>query len=560
VAWARALAKTLEGLERLAKAEKDGLEKEDGLAGADKEGLEIAQEEGSGLAEKEQSDKARQEGLDRTEPAGLVEPRKEGLERPQEGGLEGAETTHVEGRQKEGSEEAKEGAVRTAAEKNSEGTQKEGFDKESETEDLTRLDGPGSGKVQEECLETATEAGLGTGNCGSERTKTGGLEGPDEDGLAKAEGQVLLETPEDALAGARGLEMEQGLQDAEPEKGVEKFEASQGSVGAQEGGSRAAPERQVEGAEGCHVALLETNTERGEKRKRAAEGEANTEALRKADPGLERGDREKTSTPGPLPSTEDEGTNFKVAKKSRLGETGVDEVGGDMETRESAKDGGEGLGEPTAQIPPGGGPVAGDDVSSPLQLLRVTSAGPGGRIESPAAGTRRSRRSVEGGVETPGRTAPPPRTLAPRYNSRKQIELGEGGKAQGRKSSPEKEAPKEQAIRALSPNAREKESELKAQATAVLRSALAMYRDAVSGLAPVLRAQSLEGKVKSEPDAEGGLPGAGETEGRGEAERLLLRAFTLVHGREAAGVEEVLRLHEDVVKVNFLNVFSEYSL
>jgi hypothetical protein len=560
VAWTRALAKTLEGLEGLAKAEKDGSEKEDGLAGADKAGLENAQNEGLGLAEKEHLEKAREEGLVRTELAGLVEQWKEDLERPQEGGLREADTERVEGRQKEGSGKAEEGAVETTAEKVFEGTRKEGLEKESETEELVRLDGPGLGKVQEECLEIATETGLGTLNFGSEKAKTGALEGLDTEESAKAEGQGLFGTPEDVLVGAQGLDMEQGLRDAEPEKGVKKLEASQGLVGTQEGGSGAAPERQVEDVEKSHVALREAETEKGEKRKRRAEGEANTEALSKADPGLERGNWERTSTPGPLPSTADEGTSSRVAKKSRLGEPGVDEGGGDMETRESAKDGGDELGEPTAQAPPGGGPVAGDDVSSPLQLLRVTSAGRGGREESPAAGTRRSRRSVEGGVETPGRTAPPPRTLAPRCNSRKQSELGDGGKAQGRKPSPEKEAPKEQAIRAQSPSAREKESEFKAQATAVLRSALAMYRDSVSGLAPVLRAQSLEGKVKSEPDAEGGLPGAGGTEGRGEAERMLLRAFTLVHGREAAGVEEVLRLHEDVVKVSSFNAFSRYSV
>lgn len=555
VAWTRALAKTLEGLERLAKAEKDGLEKEDGLAGADKEGLGNRQEEDLGLAEKEHSEKARQEGSEKTEPtAGLIEKRKEGLERPQEGCYGKADTKRVEGRQNGGSEKAEEGTVETTAENISEGTQKEDLEKESETEELTRLDGAGSGKIQEECFETATEAGLGTDKFGSERAKTGRSEGSEKEELAKVEGQDLSETPEHALAGARGLEMEQGLRDAEPDKGAKKLEARQGLVGAQEGGSGAAPERQVEGVEKSHVALLEADTKRGEKRKRAAEEEAQTE-LRSADPRLERGDQKMMSTPGPLPSTAEEGTSSKVAKKSRSGEPGVDEVGGDMETREGEKGGEEELGGPTAQVPPGGGPVAGDDVSSPPQLLRVTSAGGGGRDESPAAGTRRSRRSVEGGVETPGRTAPPPRTLAPRCNSRKQSELGEGGRAQGQKTSTEpaeKEAPKEQAMGAQNPSAREKEGEFKAQATPVLRSALAMYRDSVSGLAPVLSSQSPEGKVKSEPYAEGGLPGAGRTEGRGEAERMLLRAFTLVHGREAAGVEEVLRLHEDVVKVKFL--------
>jgi hypothetical protein len=88
----------------------------------------------------------------------------------------------------------------------------------------------------------------------------------------------------------------------------------------------------------------------------------------------------------------------------------------------------------TAQVLPEGG----DDVSSPLQLLKMSSEGPGGREQSPGAGTGWSwRPGQRGGFRNAWQdVAPVGDSGGPHCNSRKSASSARGAEARGGKPPP----------------------------------------------------------------------------------------------------------------------------
>ncbi|GAQ80329.1 hypothetical protein KFL_000510300 [Klebsormidium nitens] len=348
-----------------------------------------------------------------------------------------------------------------------------------------------------------------------------------------------------ANEGEEGTRVREGL----PEVQSSREPISEGSKEARhEASGAAADERHVSGA----------SEERGEKRKRASEEleEATLGKSPATTSSLEGPKRHRGDSPTAVPTlgsvsdpaaTVEGGEDSRAAKRSRVAEQerneGPETERTDVTEIQTAAAGpGKETGAGSAPTSPGVSLAAPHDGSTQKILSPVVG---GGREDSPvAAATRRSRRSVEGGVETPGKSHPLLRALGARSHSRKQGELGEGGRSQSQRASAE--APdKEQPAGVKNLTESDEGPEWKARAVSVLKSALAMYRDLVSVLGPVLTVASGDGKAKAEHDLEQEKDKAEE---KRQAEAMLLRAFALVHAREAAGVDEVLRLHEEVPK------------